>query len=283
MTARLIDGKKIAEAVRGEVAQGVRDLASRGVVPGLTVVLVGDDPASAIYVGAKDKAAREAGIRSETLRLPAGTSETELLSVVHRLNADARVHGILVQLPLPPQIREEAILHAIDPRKDVDGFHPINQGLLLQGKPRFVPATALAVSELLHRDGTSVAGKRVVVVGRSNIVGRPLAALLLAKGERGDATVTVCHSKTPDLARVAREGDVLVAAIGSPRFVKPDMVGPGAVVVDVGINRVEGRVTGDVDFEAVRHVASAITPVPGGVGPMTIAMLLANTLRAAQF
>lgn len=283
MTAAIIDGKALAADVRAEVARRVKALAGKGVVPGLDVVLVGDDVASATYVRNKERFAKEVGMRGATLRLPATASQDEVEAVVRRLNADPATHGILVQLPLPRGLDGDRAVGLVDPAKDVDGFHPLNQGLLLQGRPRFAPATPAGVVELLRRTGHPVAGKRVVVLGRSNIVGRPLAALLLAKGAWGDATVTVAHSRTPDVAAVAREADVLVAAIGRPRYVTADMVKPGAVVIDVGMNRApEGGLCGDVDFEAVRKVASAITPVPGGVGPMTIAMLLQNTVLAAE-
>lgn len=283
LTATIIDGKAIAAQVRADVAQRVKALAAKGVVPGLQVVLVGDDVASATYVRNKEKYATEVGMRGGTIRLPATTAQADVEAVVRRLNADPEVHGILVQLPLPAPLDGDRAVGLVDPAKDVDGFHPLNQGLLLQGRPRFAPATPAGVIELLRRSGHPVAGKRVVVLGRSNIVGRPLAALLLAKGAWGDATVTVAHSRTPDVGAVAREADILVAAIGRPRYVTADMVKPGAVVIDVGMNRApEGGLCGDVDFEAVRKVAGAITPVPGGVGPMTIAMLLQNTVLAAE-
>ena len=279
MTARLLDGKALAEAVRREVAAEAKALPQP---PGLAVVLVGNDPASDVYVRGKEKAAAEAGFKSVLDRRPASTTQEDLLKIVRQHNADPTIHGYLVQLPLPAHIDPDAVTDAIDPRKDVDGFHPENQGLLLRGAPRFVPATPRAVVEILKRSGIETQGKRVVIVGRSSIVGKPLAAALLAKGKGADATVTVAHSRTRDLPAVCREADILVAAIGQPRFVTRDLVKPGAVVIDVGINRVEGKLVGDVDFDAVREVASAITPVPGGVGPMTIAMLLRNTLDAAR-
>ena len=279
MTARLLDGKALAAEIRAEVAQAVKE---ERLTPGLAVILVGDDPASHVYVTAKEKAARECGFHSVVERLPARTTEAQLLARIAELNRDPQVHGFFVQLPLPKHIEPEKVVRAIDARKDVDGFHPENQGLLLLGTPRFVPATPRGVVELMARAGLSPAGKRVVVVGRSTIVGKPLAAALLLKGARGDATVTIAHSRTKDLARVCQEADILVAAVGAPRSVTRDMVRPGAVVIDVGINRVDGRLCGDVDFEAVREVASAITPVPGGVGPMTIACLLLNTLDACR-
>lgn len=279
MTARILDGKALAAKIRDEIASEARKLAVR---PGLAVVLVGNDPASDVYVRGKEKAAHEAGFKSVLDRRDAGISQQELLKIVHAYNADPTIHGYLVQLPLPSHIDSDVIVRAIDPKKDVDGFHPENQGLLLRGTPRFVPATPKGVVEILMRSGLSPAGKRVVIVGRSTIVGRPLAAALLAKGAAGDATVTIAHSRTKDLAAVCREADILVAAIGQPRFITRDMVKPGAIVIDVGINRVDGKLVGDVDFENVKEVASWITPVPGGAGPMTIAMLLQNTLEAAR-
>lgn len=286
--ARLIDGAAVARTVRERVAADVQELVAAGVTPGLTVVLVGDDPASAVYVAAKAKACAEAGMRGEEIRLPATTSEDELLAIVDRLNADPAVHGILVQMPVPPQIDPGAVIRRIDPAKDVDGFHPINVGKVLIGEADgFAPCTPAGVVALLHEAGVNLRGAEVVVVGRSNIVGKPVAALLMQPGV--DATVTVCHSRTRDLAAHTRRADVLIAAIGRPRFITGDMIKPGAVVIDVGVNRVPDatkksgtRLVGDVDFDAARQVASAITPVPGGVGPMTIAMLLANTVRAAR-
>ena len=275
----VVDGKALAATIRAEVAEAAK---REGLTPGLAVILVGDDPASQVYVNSKEKAARECGFHSIVDRLPADISEAALLARIDQLNRDPAVHGFFVQLPLPKHIDPEKVVRAIDPRKDVDGFHPDNQGLLLLGTPRFVPATPRGVVELLARSGIPPAGKRVVIVGRSTIVGKPLAAALLVKGERGDATVTVAHSRTKDLAAVCREADILVAAIGAPRFVARDMVKPGATVIDVGINRVDGKLCGDVDFDAVKDVAGAITPVPGGVGPMTIACLLQNTLDACR-
>ena len=286
--ARLIDGKAVAQRVREQVAADVRELVAAGVTPGLTVVLVGDDPASAVYVGAKEKASIEAGIDGEQIRLPASTSEADLLAIVDRLNADPAVHGILVQMPVPPQIDAAAVIRRIDPAKDVDGFHPINAGKVLIGETDgFAPCTPAGVVRLLQETGVELRGAEVVVVGRSNIVGKPVAALLMQPGV--DATVTVCHSRTRDLAAHTRRADVLIAAIGRPHFITGEMIKPGAVVIDVGVNRIPDaskksgtRLVGDVDFDAARQVASAITPVPGGVGPMTIAMLLANTVRAAR-
>jgi methylenetetrahydrofolate dehydrogenase (NADP+)/methenyltetrahydrofolate cyclohydrolase len=288
-TARLIDGAAVARGVRARVAEDVVTLrASHGVTPGLSVVLVGDDPASAVYVRNKEKQSLEAGMRGETIRLPATTTQDELLAVVDRLNADDRVHGILVQMPLPKQIDPNAVLRRIRPEKDVDGFHPENVGKLLIGETDgFAPCTPAGVMVLLEEAGVPLRGAEVVVIGRSNIVGKPMAALMVQAGV--DATVTVCHSRTRDLASHTRRADVLIAAIGRGRFVTADMIKPGAVVIDVGMNRIDDpttrtgtRLVGDVDFDGAREVAAAITPVPGGVGPMTIAMLLANTVRAAR-
>lgn len=291
MSAKIISGRKIAEELDGEIKAGVDALASAGgPIPGLATVLVGDDPASAMYVGMKNKAASALGIASRQITLPAETSEDELLGVIAGLNTDAAVHGILVQLPLPRAIREASVLEAVSPRKDVDGFHPVNAGRLATGSGVFfAPCTPLGVVEMLVRSGHDPSGQHVVVVGRSNIVGRPLVNLLSRKGRGGNATVTVCHSRTPELGVHTREADILVVAIGRAEMVTGEMVKPGAVVIDVGTNRVDDpdspkgyRVTGDVLFDEVREVASAISPVPGGVGPMTIAMLLANTLRSAE-
>jgi methylenetetrahydrofolate dehydrogenase (NADP+)/methenyltetrahydrofolate cyclohydrolase len=287
--ARLIDGAAVARGVRARVAEDVAALqAEYGITPGLSVVLVGDDPASAVYVRNKEKQSVEAGMRGETIRMPATTTQDELLAVVDRLNADERVHGILVQMPLPKQIDPAAVIRRIRPDKDVDAFHPVNVGKLLIGEhDGFAPCTPAGVMVLLEETGVPLKGAEVVVIGRSNIVGKPMAALLMQPGV--DATVTVCHSRTRDLAAHTRRADVLIAAIGRGRFVTADMVKPGAVVIDVGMNRIDDpttktgtRLVGDVDFDAVRSVAGAITPVPGGVGPMTIAMLLANTVRAAR-
>lgn len=288
--ARLIDGTALAAKIRGEVAVDVARLRERGVVPGLTVVLVGEDPASAVYVGAKEKASREAGMAGETIRLPATTSQDELLALVARLNADPAVHGILVQMPLPKHLDPDAVIDHIRPDKDVDGFHPVNVGKVLIGKSDgFAPCTPAGVQRMLIEYGVETRGANCVIVGRSNIVGKPMAALLIQAGRGGDATVTICHSRTRDLAEHTRQADILIAAVGRPRTITADMVKPGAVVIDVGVNRIPDatrksgtRLVGDVDFDAVRSVASLITPVPGGVGPMTIAMLLANTVRAAR-
>ena len=289
MPATTIDGNAIAAEIRGEVAARVRaHVDSGGAVPHLTAVLVGDDAASATYVRNKARACAEAGIDARTLTPSADISQDALLNIVRELNADPAVSGILVQLPLPPHIDERAITEAVDPDKDVDGLHPINLGRLVQGQPHLVPATPAGVQQILLRTGNDPAGKRVVVVGRSTLVGKPLALLLGQKAEGANATVTLAHTGTTDLGAVAREADILVVAAGRPNTVTAEMVRPGAVVIDVGTNRVDDatrkrgwRLTGDVEFEGVSQVAGAITPVPGGVGPMTIAMLLVNTLRAA--
>ncbi len=283
MAARIIDGKAIAAKFREQVAEEVQQLRQQtGVVPHLAAVLVGDDPASAVYVRNKQKACDKAGIRSTLHRLPASTTEQELLRLIDQLNRDDQVHGILVQLPLPEQINTKGVLDAVSPLKDVDAFHPENVGLLVQGRPRFLPCTPCGIQQLLLETGVDPAGAHCVVIGRSEIVGKPLAIMLMQKGPGANATVTVCHSRTRNLESLTRSADILVAAIGVPQFVKASMVKPGAVVIDVGINRVDGKLVGDVDFEPVREVASAITPVPGGVGPMTIAMLLRNTVTAAR-
>ena len=283
MTARLIDGKAIAAAIREALALEVAAFReSTRIVPKLAAVLVGDDPASQVYVRNKQQACAKAGMVSDVHRLAASTSQAELLDLVATLNADSSVHGILVQLPLPKHIHETTILDAVHPLKDVDCFHPENVGLMVQGRPRFLPCTPHGVQVLLAESGTRVDGAHVVVLGRSEIVGKPVAMMLVQKGDTANATVTICHSRTTNLAEITRSADILIAAIGKPEFVTADMVKPGAVVIDVGINRLNDRLVGDVAFEAVRSVASAITPVPGGVGPMTIAMLLKNTLAAAK-
>ena len=287
--ADIIDGKQIAELVRQESKELVSDLRSRrGITPGLTVVLVGDDPASAVYVRNKDKACQEAGILVTTHVLPSTVTETTLLNLLDQLNNDSSCHGILVQLPLPKNLNTDKVIEKIDPMKDVDGLHPLNMGLLAKGSPRFVPATPAGIQQLLGRSGFDPAGKSVVVLGRSNIVGKPLALLLMQKHKGANATVTVCHSATINLENHTRNADILVAALGSANAVTGDMLKPGSIVIDVGINRVEDstkprgyRLVGDVDFESAQHVAKAITPVPGGVGPMTIAMLISNTYHAA--
>jgi len=290
MSAEIISGREIADEIRAELRERVAALKDeRGMVPGLATVLVGDDPGSQMYVGMKNKAAKEMGIHSRQITLSAETSEAELLGLVDGLNADPEIHGILVQLPLPDHIDEGKIIEAIHPAKDVDGFHPISVGRLATGSDDFfAPCTPAGVVEMLVRTGHDPAGKHVVVVGRSNIVGRPLASLLLRKAPGGNATVTVCHSRTEDLGAMTRLADILVVAMGRPEMIRGDMVRPGAVVIDVGSNRVDDatrergyRVCGDVLFDEVKDVASAISPVPGGVGPMTITMLLANTVTSA--
>jgi methylenetetrahydrofolate dehydrogenase (NADP+)/methenyltetrahydrofolate cyclohydrolase len=290
VTGRVLDGVALAKIIRREVAEEVAKVSGNGHRPGLAAVLVGDDPASAVYVRSKGKACEEAGMHSVTLRLPVETSEEELLATVDRLNQDPEIHGILVQLPLPKHVDSQKVLRRIDPAKDVDGFHPVNVGKLVIGdRSAFRPATPYGVQQMLIRSGIETRGAHAVIVGRSNIVGRPMANLLIQQGPGGDATVTVCHSRTRDLPAVARSADILIAAIGKPEFVTAEMVRPGAVVIDVGINRVEDpahpkgyRLVGDVAYGPVSEIASAITPVPGGVGPMTIAMLLQNTLQAMQ-
>lgn len=280
-TAQIIDGKAIAKQIRDELAVDVVEfIQNNSVVPCLAAVLVGDDPASEVYVRNKRRACEHVGIDSQLHRLPADTTQDELLDLVAKLNKDNEVHGILVQLPLPAGLDADQILLAVSPAKDVDAFHPTNVGRLVQGKPRFLPCTPHGVMQLLKRTGIDTAGQHAVVVGRSDIVGKPLAQLLSARG--ADATVTVCHSRTKDLPGITRQADILIAAIGKPEFITGDMIKPGAVVIDVGVNRTDAGLVGDVEFESASKVASHITPVPGGVGPMTIAMLLVNTLRAAQ-
>lgn len=280
MTAQLIDGKALAQDIRQSIAQDIEALvAQTGVRPGLAVVLVGDDPASAVYVRNKKKACDTAGLYVDDHTLPATTTQDELLKLIDQLNADSKIHGILVQLPLPSHIDSQTVLNAVSPDKDADGFHPYNIGRLVAGDPLFVPCTPKGVIRMIESTGQTLEGKRVVVLGRSNIVGKPVAMLLMHR----HATVTICHSRTQDLPGICREADILVAAIGKAQFVKADMVKPGAVVIDVGINRLgDGRLVGDVDFEPVKKRAGWLSPVPGGVGPMTIAMLLANTLEAAK-
>lgn len=288
--AEKIDGKAIAQEIRKEIAEDVSRMKAQGVSPHLSVVLVGENPASKVYVRMKGKACEEAGIVSETLTYPASLSQDELIGIVKSKNDDIKVHGILVQLPLPDHIDENLIIETIAPEKDVDGFHPVSMGKLTQGLiDGFVPATPLGILELLLRSGNPPDGKHVVIVGRSNIVGKPLGLLLLRKGKGGNATVSFCHSRTNDLGAITRTGEILVAAVGSPEMIRGDMVMPGAVVIDVGVNRVEDadhpkgyRLVGDVHFEEASKVAKAITPVPGGVGPMTIALLLKNTLKACR-
>jgi methylenetetrahydrofolate dehydrogenase (NADP+)/methenyltetrahydrofolate cyclohydrolase len=283
--AHLLDGKLLAQKMQQEIAAATAALAQeRGVRPGLAAVLVGDNPASQIYVRNKRKACQQAGIESWLHELPVDTTQAELLDLIRRLNTNEQVHGILVQLPLPRQIDEAAVIGAVSPWKDVDGFGPENLGLLAAGHPRYLPCTPAGVQQLLLRNNIAIEGRHVVIVGRSNIVGKPLALILMQKAPGANATVTVCHSRSHDLAALTRQADILVMAIGQARFLKADMLRPGAVVVDVGMNRLpDGKLAGDVDFEPVRAVASAITPVPGGVGPMTITMLLHNTVQAARW
>ncbi len=279
MSAQILDGKALAAEIRSEVKTQVAALAEKGVSTALAVILVGDDSASQVYVRNKIKACADTGIRSLEFRMPAETTQQQLLAKIAELNADESVDGILVQLPLPKQINADAVISAIDPAKDVDGFHVANAGALVTGKQGFVPCTPFGVMRLIEKSGVNPRGKSAVIVGRSNIVGKPMALLLLA----ADATVTVAHSRTPDLSAVTRNADILVAAVGRAKLIKADMVKPGAVVIDVGMNRDEnGKLCGDVDFAEVKEVAGSITPVPGGVGPMTIAMLMQNTVLAAQ-
>ena len=288
MSARIIDGVAIGKAIRAEVATDVARLREKGIVPGLAVVLVGENPASQVYVRAKGRACEEAGMKSVTINLPADTSEADVLATVDQLNENPEIHGMLVQLPLPKQVNSDKVINRISPAKDVDGFHPVNVGKLVLGdKSGFKPATPYGVQQMLIRSGVETKGANVVVVGRSAIVGKPMANLLIQDGPGGNATVTVCHSRSRDLPSITRGADILVVAIGKPEFVTREMVKPGAVVIDVGINRVDDasnakgyRLCGDVKYAEVAEVASAITPVPGGVGPMTIAMLLMNTLQA---
>ena len=290
MTARLLDGVALAATLRAEIGVEVKALAARGIIPGLSAVLVGDDPASQAYVKSKGKACEEAGMYSRTLRLPAETTQEQLLALLDALNADPLIHGILCQLPVPKHIHTDTVLRRVSPAKDVDGFHPLNVGKLVLGDPTaFRPATPYGVQQMLIRSGVETKGAHAVVVGRSTIVGRPMASLLIQDGPGGNATVTVCHSRSKDLPAITRTADILIVAIGKPDFVKGDWIKPGATVIDVGINRVDDasrprgyRLTGDVAFDEAKEVAGLITPVPGGVGPMTIAMLLKNTLQAAQ-
>ncbi len=283
MAATIIDGKAIAATIREELAVDVSAFhASSGVTPHLAAVLVGEDPASAVYVRNKQRACEKTGIASTLHRLDADTSEDELLDLVGQLNNDPQIHGILCQLPLPGQISEQAVLDAVSPDKDVDCFHPENVGLIAQGRPRFLPCTPHGIQQLLVRTAVETSGAHVVVLGRSDIVGKPMGLLMVQKAEGANSTVTLCHSRTRNLPEIAATADILVAAIGRARFVTAEMVKPGAVVIDVGINRVDDKLVGDVDYEPVAEIAGSITPVPGGVGPMTIAMLLQNTLTAAR-
>jgi len=289
MTAVLISGLEVSASIRGELKARAAALAARGIVPRLEVILVGDDPASVSYIRAKEKGSTEVGIKENTTHLPADTSEQKLIALLDKLNADKNVDGILVQVPLPSHIDTEKVLYHISPDKDVDGFHPVNLGKLLRGEPCFLPCTPLGIQQILMRSGHDPAGKHVVICGRSNLVGKPLAAILLQKKKGANATVTVVHTSTVHMAGFTRQADILVAAMGKPGCITADMVKEGAVVIDVGVNRVPDstkekgyRLVGDVDFEAVKEKAAAITPVPGGVGPMTVTMLLQNTIEAAE-
>ena len=289
MTAQIIDGKQVAADMRAELKDKVAQLKDKGIVPGLAVVLVGDDPASRSYVTAKEKACGDIGIYSEDIRLAAETSQAELMALIDKLNKNDKINGILVQLPLPKHLDEGEVLLAIDPAKDVDGFHPVNVGKMMLGQKAFLPCTPHGVIQLLLNSDVKIEGTEVVIVGRSNIVGKPLANMLIQKNATGNATVTVCHTRTKNLADHTLKADILIAAAGAPNMITADMVKAGAVVIDVGVNRVDDatkkrgyRLTGDVDFEAVKEKASLITPVPGGVGPMTITMLLYNTVESAE-
>ncbi len=287
--AVIIDGKRIAQQIKAELKEEILKLKEAGIVPGLAAVLVGNNPASALYVNMKQKACNKLGIYSEKITKPDDYPEAELLNLIDSLNKRDDIHGILIQSPLPEHIDEGKAILRVDPRKDVDGFHPINQGLMLAGRPMFLPATPSGIVELLWRSGNKPAGKHVVILGRGYLVGRPLAVLLALKNRKGNATVTLCHTGTPDIYKIARQADILVAAMGKAKYVTKKMVKPGAVVVDVGTNKIPDpnhpkgeRLVGDVDFEEVKEIAGAITPVPGGVGPMTIAMLLSNTVKAIK-
>jgi methylenetetrahydrofolate dehydrogenase (NADP+)/methenyltetrahydrofolate cyclohydrolase len=282
VTAEILDGKAIAAQIRSEVSDRVNALSERGVTPGLAAVLVGDDPASRIYVGAKHKACADVGIRSEQVDLPPYVTEGELHATLRRLNRDPAIHGVIVQLPMPPHLHELDVQRTMDPSKDVDGLHPENVGMMVRGEPTFPPATPYGIVELLLRSGTALEGAEVVVVGYGELVGAPLSIMLAQDSIRGNSTVTICHVKTKNLAEHTRRADILVAAAGVPELIGGDMVKPGATVVDVGVHRTEKGLVGDVRFEEVRTVAGAITPVPGGIGPMTVAMLLVNTVSAAE-
>jgi methylenetetrahydrofolate dehydrogenase (NADP+)/methenyltetrahydrofolate cyclohydrolase len=289
MTAKLIKGAEVAAEIREELKKEIAELkAKHNVVPGLVTVLVGADPASQVYVGAKEKTSKELGIYSDRYDLPEKTTQKELIDLINKLNKDPKINGILVQLPLPKHLNEEEVLYAIDPKKDVDGFHPVNVGKLMIGEPDYLPCTPAGIQQLLIRSGTQIEGAEVVVVGRSNIVGKPIANILLQKAPGANATVTICHTKTRDIPFHTRRADILIVAAGRPKYVTADMVKEGVVVIDVGVNEIgktaDGKriLCGDVDFEAVKEKAAAITPVPGGVGPMTITMLMMNTVRAAK-
>lgn len=282
MTAKIIDGKLISSQIKDELAQEIVDLKAKGIAPGLAVVIVGEDPASKVYVGQKEKACEALGIYSEKYTLPEDTSQQKLIELVQQLNRNEKIHGILVQLPLPRHIDESEVLLAILPEKDVDGFHPVNVGKMVIGEPGFLPCTPHGIQELLQRSGVDTDGKDVVIVGRSNIVGKPMAMILVQKQKGANATVTICHTGTKDMAAHTRQADILIVAAGRAKVITADMVKEGVVVIDVGVNRTDQGLVGDVDFEAVKEKASAITPVPGGVGPMTIAMLMKNTVEAAK-
>jgi len=289
MTAQIIDGKQVAADMRAELKEEIAKLKEQGIVPGLGVILVGEDPASKSYVTAKERTCAEIGIYSDDNRLPEDTTQKDLLALVEKMNNDPKINGILVQLPLPKHLNEAQVLLAIDPDKDVDGFHPMNVGKMMVGEKAFLPCTPHGVIQLLIRSGVAIEGANVVIVGRSNIVGKPLANMLIQKNKTGNATVTVCHTRTKDLTNQTKQADIIIAAAGRPNTVTADMVKEGVVVIDVGVNRVEDatkkrgyRLVGDVDFEAVKEKASLITPVPGGVGPMTITMLLYNTVESAK-
>lgn len=289
MAAELILGKEVSESIYSDLRNRISALKDKGVVPGLAVIMVGNDPASTVYVGMKDRKCNELGIRSVQIVLPESTTQAELISKIEELNFDSNIHGILVQLPLPEHISQSAVIRAISPSKDVDCFHPFNLGRMIIGEAEFLPATPAGIREMIRYYGFETAGKHVVIVGRSNIVGKPLANILIQKGEGADATVTVVNSRTSNIEDYTRTADILIVAIGRPRFIKADMVKEGAVVIDVGTNRIPdptakngSRLVGDVDFDAVKEHVTAITPVPGGVGPMTICMLMANTVKAAE-
>jgi methylenetetrahydrofolate dehydrogenase (NADP+)/methenyltetrahydrofolate cyclohydrolase len=290
MAAKIIDGKKIAEEIKQEVKRKTLLLKSnKGIIPGLAFILVGDNPSSQSYVKSKNKTCEEVGFFSLTEKLPVSTSEDDVVNLIHKFNQDDKIHGILVQLPLPSHINEQNIIEAIDYRKDVDGFHPVNVGKLVIGQDCLTPCTPTGIQELLIRSGIDISGKHVVVAGRSNIVGKPIANILLQKRKGANAVVTITHSGAVDLSYYTKQADILIAAIGKPKIIKRDMIKPGAIIIDVGINRIADaasqkgyKIVGDVDFESVINIASAITPVPGGVGPMTIAMLMSNTLKAAE-
>ncbi len=289
MPAEIIDGKKISSEIKENLKERIENLNKKGKLPGLAAILVGDNPASQVYVNMKAKACEKVGIQSEVYRYPKELSEPELLKKIEELNRKGTIHGILVQFPTPEQISEEKVILTIDPKKDVDGFHPFNVGMMLAGKPTFLPCTPLGIQELLVRSGNDPSGKHVVILGRGSLVGRPLAPMLYQKVKGANATVTICHTGTKDLSSITQQADILIAAMGRAKFVTAEMVKPGVVVIDVGTNRIDDpsaksgyRLVGDVDFDSVSQVAKAITPVPGGVGPMTIAMLLSNTVKACE-